>query len=377
MSFLSDSSKSTSGTSNFSYKRNVGPRSDWIHKTTIESTPSLSESEREISYKKLENSTNQQNIEISEWNSHLNMQQIAKNRTKMKTPNSDEIESYAKACRAEFERKQAKSHEALRAKVLRKHNGRDIPIYTKPYSSDSYSDVPIRPRASTARIIPKTSAIIDVYKSFSESDGFLSSNSISIAVAANSTSNTTTHQYDSKISVGIQTSDTLTRMQPIHLKTPCDNDRLETIVENETPITTSTIRVNRLTFDKRLQVRPDSLAYVITFKDQKKKVVDQNANSKSTAKERGNALYENRINQNNRIGNNTSSSASSKDNFDARQTKSKRKLQQNNSNSCSGSSTTSSMESFTLQEYLQIRRPDFYANAEQRRQCMNDLHNLR
>lgn len=203
-------------------------------------------------------------VGLSEWNSHLNMQQIVKSRTKLKTPNSDEsIESYAKACRAEFERKYVKSQNAQK----KESHDREQPIYTKPYSSDSYSDVSRRSHSNANRVKPKSNAVMEVYRSVTASDdGFLSPNSISIAVTG-STSNTTTHQYDSKISVGIQTTDTLTRMRPIQLKSSVrDEKQIRSIAEREQVkeklVSVSTMRVNRLTMDKQLQARPSSLAYV-------------------------------------------------------------------------------------------------------------------
>lgn len=293
--------------------------------------------------------------ELFEWDSHMNMQQTTKNRTKLKTPNFDEsIESYAKACRAEFERKRIKNESEYYEKAIRKIIDKNQPIYTKPYSSDTYSDIQRIPKTSDDRNKFNRKDTADAYSSMSgSSDGFVSSNSISIGVAANSTTNTTTHQYDTKISVGIQTTNTLRRMQPIQLKKSIV-ESIETEQQNEKKC--STIRVNKLTMNKQLQVRPDALAYIIMFKDNP----DQNGHLKVIEDEEK-IVSTNRSKQNeksNKVRKQSSKGMSSSDSLDSLK-------------------SLSSSENFTLQEYLQRQRPDFVANAELRRKCVNDLHNLR
>lgn len=297
------------------------------------------------------------------------MQQLVKNRTKLKTPNSDEsVEAYAKACRAEFERKCAKTTTSDHSKKASgKTSARNPPIYTKPYSSDSYSDIQNLQRSKKSSLKEKQSECADAYTSVTESDGFLSPNSISIGVAANSTSNTTTHQYDTKISVGLQTTNTLERMPIIQMKKPAE------IPPDPISPDQPTVRVNKFTINKQLQVRPESLAYIIVFNEDQH--ADVNANSKG--QERGNQLY-----ANSGRNNSARSSSSSRSDLDASNQKTKRtdvneQATQFRDRASSKSSSGTSVENLTLQEYLQTRRPDFYANAEQRRKCLNDLHNLR
>lgn len=345
---LSDSSKSSEESSRFVSRGKMESKSHWVHRTTLESLPSTISSDSKSKRHNSNKESMAKSIEpnkLPEWDSHLNMQQLVKNRTKLKTPNSDEsIEAYAKACRAKFDRKCAKTREKNHEKkIVGQKSARDQPIYTKPYSSDSYSDIQNIQYSSKVHVKQKPEMITDAYTSVSGSDGFLSPNSISIGVAANSTSNTTTHQYDTKISIGLQTTNTLERMPIIQLKKTADVPK--EIVSCDQP----TVRVNKLTINKQLQVRPESLAYIIMFKDDVNS--DENRSSSSS-----------RSNNNNKL-------------TDAQKTAGGGGQFRNTTNS--HSSSVNSLDNLTLQECLQARRPDFYANAEQRRKCLSDLHNLR
>lgn len=294
-----------------------------------------------------------------EWDSHINMQQSSKNRTKLETPNSDEsIESYAKACRATFERKCSKNNEKgeYYEKAIRKIIDVNQPIYTKPYSS--YSDIQRMSKADNKmRNDFKRTGIVDAYSSISGSDGFVSSNSISIGMAGNSTSNTTTHQYDTKISVGIQTSNTLKRMQPIQLK----NSAI--CIEEQPQIDPCTIRVNKLTDNKHIQAQPEALAYIIMFRDNPEWT--SNGKSKSSKSD---------LNKENVSSNNQNAS---KLNGNLKNAANRMDKRSSNGDSLESLNSLSSDENLTLQEYLQTNRPEFMANAEQRRKCVTDLHNLR
>lgn len=351
-----------------------GSKSHWIHKTTLESPPSTISSGSKLSKQSEQQPKIKMSNKLPEWDSHLNMQQLVKNRTKLKTPNSDEsIDAHAKACRAKFERKSAKTTKSDHSKKERnKKSARQPPIYTKPYSSDSYSYLPNMQRSNEDRLKEKQSDIVDAYTSETGSGGFLSPNSISIGVAANSTSNTTTHQYDTKISVGLQTTNTLERMPIIQMKKSIEIPP-DPISQDQPP----TVRVNKLTINKQLQVRPESLAYIIIFKEDDD--ADENANSKG--QERGNQLYgnANRINSTAASNSNNSSSRTGSDdvNTKAKSLDIKEQATQFQDRTNSSTSSGTSVENLTLQEYLQARRPDFYANAEHRRKCLIDLHNLR
>lgn len=347
----------------------MGSKSHWIHKSLRES-PSSTMSRGSVS-KRGNESVNQQikfkeSHKLPEWDSHSNMQQLVKNRTKLKTPNSDEsIEAYAKACRDKFDRKCSKTITDGKS-AADKLSARDQPIYTKPYSS--YSDMQNMRRSNEGHLKDKQNDIADTYTSVTESDGFLSPNSISIGMAANSTSNTTTHQYDTKISVGLQTTSTLKRMPIIQLR------KTVAIPEDPLPEDQLTVRVNKLTINKQLQVRPESLAYIIMFEED-----HQNANKNALAQESGNQLYAN-SNRINSAQSNNNTAANDPTTSYASHCETKRsdvKEQTTQFTGPTSSAVSASFEDLTLQEYLRTRRPDFYSNAEQRRKCLNDLHNLR
>lgn len=302
--------------------------------------------------------------DLTEWDSHLNMKNIVKNRTKMETPSSDNsIQSYAKAKRNEFMNKYAKKIENIysNSKVILCDDFQP-PIYTKPYSAEPYC----QPRRAHIKTLSKQTINVDAYTSITGSNGFLSSNSISIAFPGNSTSNTTTHQYDNKASVGVQTTDTLTKTKPIlqvkNAKEPA-----------------STIRVNRLTNNKQQQVRPQPLAYVITFLEKPEKgdqtPKESPGEENNSGKETENHLY-------GRISSSSGSVTSHRlaqvvnklQKSSMRPTRNKEIM---SSSSQDTTEATGSDEQLTLQEYLQRERPEFCAHAEERRNCVNELHNLR
>lgn len=348
----------------------MGSRSNWIHRTTLESPPSTISSGSKVKHHSDESvkqsAKSKDANQLPKWDSHLNMQQLVKNRKKLNTPNSDEsIQAYAETCRAKFNRKCSETKAVHSKRIVGKSGLRNQPIYTKPYSSDSYSDIQNVQRANGDRMNSKQS---DGYTSVTGSNGFLSPNSISIdGVPANSTSNTTTHQYDTKISVALQTTNTLERMPIIQLKKPIEEAKA---IE---PEARSTVRVNKLTINKQLQVRPEALAYIIMFKEGE----DKNGNlEKSNGQQRDNQLYAN-PNKTNAIGNSDNSSESVALNANDIRSGVKEKTTRFNGQTSSDSSSVGSIENLTLQECLLARRPDFYANAEQRRKCLNDLHNLR
>ncbi|XP_055315267.1 formin-J-like [Sitodiplosis mosellana] len=374
-SSIIDSSKSSDNSSRFLNRGKVGSKSNWIHRTTLESPPSTISSGSKVKCESRESmkqpAKSKEANRLPKWDSHWNMQQLVKNRTKLKTPNSDEsIEAYAETCRAKFDRKCSETKSEYGKRIMSKTRFRDQPIYTKPYSSDTYSDIQNVKQSNGDRVNGKQS---DAYTSMTGSDGFLSPNSISIGsigAAANSASNTTTHQYDTKISVGLQTTDTLERMPIIQLKKPINEPKLEEPEAQERP----TICVNKLTINKQLQVRPEALAYIITFEDDK----DQNDKSNELqGQERGNQLYANAKKINSISSHVNSSSSSGDSNGESKRSGAKKQKSRFRGQTSSNSSPIESLDNLTLQECLQARRPDFYANAEQRRKCLFQMHNLR
>lgn len=359
-------------------------KTNWVHKSGRQSENSMDSVADRTSTTPKKSTQNLYDVadNAPEWYSHSNKHSIAKNRTKLDTPHSDEsVECFARHRRAKFDQIRAKAQSSGMEKSTTAERSR--PIYTKPYSTDSYSDVESLKPSSNERSKQMRNVDVGAYTSGSGMDGFLSSNSMSIAVAANSTSNTTTHQYDTKISVGSQTTDTLQRMRPVQLKKP-----FTPIVEE--PEEASTVRVNKLTLNKQSQARPDALAYVIMFEE----TVKRKGNTvRRAATERGNKLYVENGKACNSRGHSSCNSSSSSSNSnsnsssisegirssDAIQQRYRNRDQRRSTHAqpSSRTSSTLSVEHFTLQEHLRLRRPDFYSSAEQRRTCVQNLHQLR
>ncbi|KAJ6635945.1 Alstrom syndrome protein 1 like a [Pseudolycoriella hygida] len=281
--------------------------------------------EREASLSNFQESKNGTSNASSsiEWDSHINMKQFVRNRKKLQTPN-DDIVSYAHAKEQEFIGK----YEGIRSR----------PIYTKPYSSE-HSDHYSEPHDNVRKASSKKNTN-HAYTSITGSDGFLSSNSVSIAVA-NSTSNTTTHQYDTRASVAIQTSGSLTRTAPI-FKTKCHSCNCRTDCDCRTT-NRQTIRVKCETNDKQLQVIPKPISFDINF--------DKNE-TKATNGDRMKSGMQH----------SESSSTSSKEN---------KKTEKNVFGNFGGCTKLS------LQDHLISARPEFVSQADERRKCLMELHRLR
>lgn len=348
-------------------QRCLSDKTSWVHKSGHQASNS-SDSTVDRNSITSKNKTKQNLYDVIaddslERISKSNMQ--TKNRTKLDTPPSTEsVESFARHRREQFDQIRTKAQTSAIVKDTKATRTR--PIYTKPYSTDLYPEIENLKHSSGER--KKQLRNVEAYISGSGIDDFLSSNSMSIPVPENSTSNTTTHQYDSKISVGSQTTDTLQRLRPMQVK-----HAIPPIVEEPEPEPESTVRVNKLTINKQSQVRPDALAYVIMFEEN----FDRNGNSKRCATERGNKLYA----ENDRLEDSRGHSSCSDSKGLSRTTQHltndgfSRAISVERSSS--KSSSTLSVEHFTLQEYLRLRRPDFYASAEQRRICVQHLHDLR
>lgn len=244
------------------------------------------------------------------------MQKLVRNRTKLKTP--PDLASYARAKTQNFISKYKKSHGHLYEDGL---------IYTQPYSSDHYSE-PINIHVAKHRLNRKKPTT-DAYTSIGSSDLFLSSNSVSVPIV-NSTTNTTTHQYDeASHSIAIQTTDSLLKSSPIFGTGRRRCNCSWRSCNCSSTLKKSTIRVKKSTCDNQQQTVPQSVAYVLTFDRVKE----------------------------------PSPAPSPPPVFTKR------------SSEVSSQNTASTHQ--TLQDHLKSSRPTFISHAEQRRKCLNELNNLR
>lgn len=234
------------------------------------------------------------------------MQKIVRNRTKLETPTNKnhetDIAAYARAKQHEFIDK----YQTTKTRLYH-----DRMLYTQPYSSDHYSE----PHEARRKIIAPKKCTTDAYTSISSSDLFLSSNSVSVPGVANSTSNTTTHQYDSHHSVGVQTNASLLKSTPIFG---------HNISTGQTKI------ITKSKHNKQQQVMPAPVSYTITFNK-----------------------------------------------YPVKTPKSPIPIQQTQEPVTQHNSNSPLDEKLTLNEHLCQRRPHFMSKAEARRKCLHEIANLR
>lgn len=231
------------------------------------------------------------------------MQKIVRNRLPTPTNKNHEadIAAYARAKQHDFIEK----YQTTKTRLYH-----DRMLYTQPYSSDHYSE----PHEARRKIIAPKKCTTDAYTSISSSDLFLSSNSVSVPGVANSTSNTTTHQYDSHHSVGIQTTASLLKSTPIFGHNSTGQTKI----------------ITKSKHNKQQQVIPAPVSYTITFNKYPAKM-----SLSPTPKHQ-----------------------------------SQEPAPQLNSNSQMD-------EKLTLNEHLCQRRPHFMSKAEARRKCLHEIANLR
>lgn len=277
----------------------------------------------------------------SEWNSHKTYSKTASaSRTKLQTPATDlradnGIAAYAHEKRKQFINKYDTNHGKLYGDDRQQQQQQDI--YTQP-SSEHYSDARdiSKTKSSPSRVMKN-----DAYTSIVGSDTFLSSNSVSVPGGINSSSHTTTHQYDTRASVAIQTSDSLRRTAPIfgaqHLeqggRCECKITECVCSCKRTTDVRRQrrTIRVAHTQNDKQQQTIPEPVAYVLTF-------------------DTGTA------------GLNAAPPPP---------------LLSGSGSSSSTMQSSAADSKLTLRQHLQNRRPDVVRKAEDRRQCLQEIHNLR
>ncbi|XP_039437161.1 centrosome-associated protein Alms1a-like [Culex pipiens pallens] len=286
----------------------------------------------------------------SAWNSHYHLKKMIQNRSKLETPTSDEsIATFIKARKDKF----IENYERHRKRSMLDDQQH---LYTKPYSGrqskqDHYSRLDEK---YSVRKLAKSPSI----------DVFISSDSMSIP-AANTLTNTTTHQYDIKSTrsspeslttnakpAGTQTTSSILRTKPIfesQPKTstavqvpsaagchcacdcPCRHRQQQPQPTKHTEIVDGTHRKQ----DKQQQTKPSSIAYVITFQggDTKRQLRDP---------------------EKDQVYRTSSTDTSSKTNDDPDQ-----------------------LELLPLKEQFRRARPSTLSRLKERQKCVNELHKLR
>lgn len=287
----------------------------------------------------------------SAWNSHYHLKKMIQNRSKLETPTSDEsIATFIKARKDKF----IENYERHRKRSMLDDQQH---LYTKPYSGrqskqDHYSR--LDEKYSVRKLAKPPS-----------SDVFISSDSMSIP-AANTLTNTTTHQYDIKSTrsspeslptnakpAGTQTTSSILRTKPIFESQPktstavqvpsaagchcaCDcpcrhRNQQQQPPTKHTEIVDGTHRKQ----DKQQQTKPSSIAYVITFQG-------------------GDTKRQHRDPEKDQVYRTSSTDTSSKTNDDPEQ-----------------------LELLPLKEQFRRARPSTLSRLKERQKCVNELHKLR
>ncbi|XP_055533531.1 centrosome-associated protein Alms1a-like [Wyeomyia smithii] len=318
----------------------------------------------------------------SGWNSHYHMQAMLQNRSKLETPTSDEsIATFIKNRKQKF----IENYERHRKQMFEDQHH----IYTKPYSGrqskqENYSRLDAKYNVQKITKPPFTKP------NFPSSDMFISSDSMSIP-AANTLTNTTTHQYDIKSSrsgsdnlleairkpVATQTTSSILRTKPIFetksngLKAssapvPVSSDivrgcqctgecpcrHISKTAFSHLPKHTAIIDDRHQKHDKQQQTKPNSIAYVITFqgdRHEKRKSSSQKPSEKEQVYRQGTPA--------------TDTEGTSRDSTG------------NRSGSVSRASEDTDL--LPLEEQLRRNRPATLNRLKERQQCVNELNKLR
>ncbi|XP_058467596.1 uncharacterized protein LOC131440362 [Malaya genurostris] len=306
----------------------------------------------------------------SAWNSHYHMKQIIQNRSKLETPTSDEsIAAFIKTRKDKF----IENYERHRRQMFEDQHH----VYTKPYSGrESKQDLCARQddKYSVRKMIKPIGK-----RNFLSSDVFISSDSMSIP-AANTLTNTTTHQYDIK-STG-SSSDNMDSAKPVATQTTGSILRTKPIFETKPGQSTASVQVpsaagcqcacncpcrqknfipplsNRTEIvndpqtkhDKQQQTKPNSIAYVITFHGDKNK---RNSTRSASEKDR---VYRDKSSE-------TSETSGSLTRSLPSETTEPRNGEQRNA--------------LTLKEQFERNRPGTLSKLKERQKCVNELNKLR
>uniref|UniRef100_A0A1Q3FWG7 Putative wrky transcription factor protein 1 isoform x1 n=1 Tax=Culex tarsalis TaxID=7177 RepID=A0A1Q3FWG7_CULTA len=306
----------------------------------------------------------------SAWNSHYHLKKMIQNRSKLETPTSDEsIATFIKTRKDKFIEK----YERHRKRSMfddQQH------LYTKPYSGrqskqDHYSR--LDEKYSVRKLAKPPMDRINL----PSSDVFISSDSMSIP-AANTLTNTTTHQYDIKSTrsspeslvtngkvAGTQTTSSILRTKPIFESKPktstavqvpsavgchcaCDcpcRHRNQQLTEPvRAPKHTEIIDGTHRKQDKQQQTKPNSIAYVITFQG------GPNGKRRSAADPEKEQVYRT---------SSTDTSSSSK------------------TNAVDDLQDEDQFELLPLKEQFRRARPSTLSRLKERQKCVNELHKLR
>ncbi|XP_053698596.1 centrosome-associated protein Alms1a-like [Sabethes cyaneus] len=316
----------------------------------------------------------------SGWNSHYQMQKMLQNRSKLETPTSDDsIATFIKNRKQKF----IENYERHRKQMFEDQHH----IYTKPYSGRQ-SKQENHSRLDEKHSIRKIAKPSIAKPNFPSSDMFISSDSMSIP-AANTLTNTTTHQYDIKSSrfssdnllgtilkpVATQTTGSILRTKPIfetksgqrtattsvqvpstnvcgcQCASECPCRHVSQDVISQPSKHTVIVDERRQKQDKQQQTKPSSIAYVLTFQG------DRHEKSKASNR---------RPSEKAQVYNGKSATDTDGSSRDSTQERSR-----------SESKESADSDLLPLNEQLRRNRPGTLLRLKERQKCVNELNKLR
>lgn len=282
-------------------------------------------------------------VTAKSWNSHKNMEKIIRNRSKLETPstNDESFRNFVSERKENFIKKYEKEHGQFYDDSKN--------LYTKPYS-DHYSEPNEDKKKPPKFIYAKHTT--NASTSINSSDLFLSSNSISIPI--NSTSSNTTigssRNFRTGREYGTQTSDSMTKTKPI-------------FEHQLNPKKTKTSMIDKSKNHKQQQVRPQPVAYLLTFDSVSVASSCQSSTNKKSSKQEHEKIQEKENKE--RI-------------IEEVKIKIPKLVEAKSLEETTDSDDYSVIsEKLTLQGNLMKNRPDFLSNAEERRKCVARLNKLR
>lgn len=283
-------------------------------------------------------------VNNNSWNSHKNMEKIIRNRSKLETPstNDDSFRNFVSERKQNFIKKYEKEHGQFYDDSKN--------LYTKPYS-DHYSEPNENKKKPPKFIYAKHTT--NASTSINSSDLFLSSNSISIPINS-TTSNTTTGSSRNFRGTGrengTQTSESMRKTNPIF--------------ENQiSPKKTKTLMIDESKNHKQQQVRPQAIAYLLTFDSNK---IGSSVNS--SYEKKCSKLEQEKVQE----------KENKKHIMEEVNIKIPKIVEDNISEDTTDSDDSSVIsQKLSLQGNLMKNRPVFFSKAEERRKCVAQLNKLR
>jgi hypothetical protein len=298
---------------------------------------------------------------VNVWNSHANARKSSKSRSKLETPEANEV-SHDESLASFIDSKNRKFLEKY--EKHQKHY-EEVNVYTRPYSerNKKRSEVDVKPKSGSRMMLTTATKDVQTSTSLASSSVFESSDSISVPINTN-TKTSTTHQSEvfaskkrrdkrSKIAE-TQTTDSICRTKPIYESRKHSGD-----ANFGTNSTTVTQRINRAMNDKQQQANPPSIRYTLTFDKTSRASIRSYMSLPQT------------------VGVEKAFCKSSKDLYNQISSGTLDNRQSEDKENYDRESLMDEDDEVDLQSCLNHKRPEIYAKFEERKQCIGELKKLR